>query len=82
MSITLSTTALPELEGSRTYVLQLTKESLYVLTGILFRRQDPQIKKQTKSAKARLKRRLKKEKEKLQESSQNTEIVHDAPMTE
>lgn len=82
MSITLSTTALPELEGSHTYVLQLNKEILYVLTGIFSRRQDPQIKKQSKSAKARIKRRLKKEKEKLQEPSQNTEIVHDAPMTE
>lgn len=46
------------------------------------RRQDPQIKKQSKSAKARIKRRLKKEKAKLQEPSQNTDIVHDAPMTE
>jgi len=62
MSITLSTTALPELEGTRT-------------------RQDPQIKKRTRSAKARLKRRLKKEKEGLLESSQNPETVEDAPMT-
>lgn len=47
-----------------------------------FRRQDPQIKKRSKSAKSRMKRRLKREKEKLQEPLRNTEIVHDAPMTE
>lgn len=82
MSITLSTTALPELEGTRTYVLQVTNDNLFVSTSTLFRRQDPQIKKRSKSAKSRMKRRLKREKEKLQEPLRNTEIVHDAPMTE
>lgn len=82
MSITLSTTVLPDLEGSRTYVLPVTNDNLYVSTGTLFRRQDPQIKKRSKSANSRMKRRLKREKEKLQEPLPNTESVHDAPMTE